>query len=174
MPPLKFNTTLEEIDDNDGITVIDLSDLDRSRYCFAFPGRTKSTPLRASEYLAKYYKLQRNAEDGEYLRSLQHHLGLKSILSSLSSAVTSLPRTQETRLKEAILTSAFTPGYNSSDSDYADSEYSDDWAPQSLDPETLAPYTQLVQLLEVYDALMQRRWKILGLEAFKPAKTITH
>ena len=55
--PLGFNTTLDQIDKNDGITVIDISDLDRFRYCFAFPD--KREPLSASAYLSLYFKLGR-------------------------------------------------------------------------------------------------------------------
>lgn len=67
--PLTFNTSPEQADNNDGITVIDISNLDRLRYCFAFPeeqeveydsdniesGYTDQRgPLKASKYLSRY------------------------------------------------------------------------------------------------------------------------
>ena len=55
--PMRFNTTLDQIDNNDGITVIDISNLDRFRYCFAFPDKRR--PLSASAYLSLYFNLRR-------------------------------------------------------------------------------------------------------------------
>ena len=55
--PMAFNTTLDQVDNNDGITVIDISNLDRFRYCFAFPDKRR--PLSASAYLSLYFKLRR-------------------------------------------------------------------------------------------------------------------
>lgn len=67
--PMPFNTSPKQTQNDDGITVIDISDLDRLRYCFAFPKRQevgydsgtdsfeyidRRGPLKASKYLSRY------------------------------------------------------------------------------------------------------------------------
>jgi len=67
--PMPFNTSPKQTQNDDGITVIDISDLDRVRYCFAFPKTQevgydpetddfeytdKRGPLKASKYLSRY------------------------------------------------------------------------------------------------------------------------
>lgn len=51
--PLAFNTTLDRIDNDDGITVIDISDPNFLRFCFTFLGGGVK-PLGASTYLWRY------------------------------------------------------------------------------------------------------------------------
>lgn len=54
---LRFNVTLDQIDNNDGITIIDISDTTDIRYCFAFPDdwpRKPLKPLSALGYLVRY------------------------------------------------------------------------------------------------------------------------
>lgn len=54
---LSFNVTLDGIDNNHGITIIDISDTKNIKYCFAFPGgwgRKGLKPQSAGGYLARY------------------------------------------------------------------------------------------------------------------------
>ena len=54
---LPFNVTLDRIDNNDGITIIDISDTKNIKYCFAFLGgwrRKGLKPRSAGGYLARY------------------------------------------------------------------------------------------------------------------------
>ncbi|KAI4267736.1 MAG: hypothetical protein L6R38_008118 [Xanthoria sp. 2 TBL-2021] len=54
---LPFNVTLDQIDNNDGITIIDLSDTKNIRYCFAFLDDWPQKPLKplsANGYLVRY------------------------------------------------------------------------------------------------------------------------
>ena len=71
--PLAFNTSLDEVDNNDGVTVVDISDADHLGYCFAFLERRQ--PLKASAYLSQYVK----AEDTETL--LQYDQVVKQLES---------------------------------------------------------------------------------------------
>ncbi|KAG7007524.1 hypothetical protein G7Y79_00009g026330 [Physcia stellaris] len=50
--PLSFNTGLEDIDNDDGITVVDVSDPYHLAYCFAEPVELR--PLTGGKYLAQY------------------------------------------------------------------------------------------------------------------------
>lgn len=62
--PLAFNTTLRQIDNNDGITVIDISNPTSLRYCFTFlDGGVR--PLQASKYLWEYEKPRQEDDDVE-------------------------------------------------------------------------------------------------------------
>lgn len=60
--PKRFNTTLREVDNNDGITVVDISDPDRLSYCFAFLAgqwgveESLSRPLSPATYLSRYIR----------------------------------------------------------------------------------------------------------------------
>ncbi len=54
---VSFNVTLDGIDNNDGITIIDISDTKSIKYCFAFLGgwgRKGLKPQSAGGYLARY------------------------------------------------------------------------------------------------------------------------
>jgi hypothetical protein len=53
--PLSIATTLDEVDNNDGITVIDISDLNAVRYCFIFL-RNPMAPITGIQYYRTYYK----------------------------------------------------------------------------------------------------------------------
>ncbi|KAL8731703.1 MAG: hypothetical protein Q9181_004214 [Wetmoreana brouardii] len=62
--PLPLNTTLDDIDSEEGITVIDISNLDQVKHCFAFLPRQSgvtwpdkvSKPLTAGRYLSRSIK----------------------------------------------------------------------------------------------------------------------
>lgn len=62
--PMAFNTLPKDVHNDDGITVIDISNLDCLRYCFTFPKTQRDgfgytdlkEPLRASKYLSRYVK----------------------------------------------------------------------------------------------------------------------
>ena len=52
---LPFNINLEQVDNNDGITVVDITDLNNPKYCFAFlEGEQCTQALTESEYLSRY------------------------------------------------------------------------------------------------------------------------
>ncbi|KAK3364307.1 hypothetical protein B0T25DRAFT_598258 [Lasiosphaeria hispida] len=53
--PLSTQTEFDQVDNDDGLTVIDISNLDAIRYCFFFLDRVM-TPLTCVEYYRKYYK----------------------------------------------------------------------------------------------------------------------
>ncbi|KAK0653124.1 hypothetical protein B0T16DRAFT_407477 [Cercophora newfieldiana] len=50
--PLSITTTLYEVDNNDGFTIIDISDLDAPRYCFI---ADPLAPITAVQYHSTYY-----------------------------------------------------------------------------------------------------------------------
>ncbi|KAL8868226.1 MAG: hypothetical protein Q9174_005127, partial [Haloplaca sp. 1 TL-2023] len=60
---LPFNVTLDEIDNNDGITVIDISDLAEIKYCFMSLDDQK--PKSASAYVARYQRKPSDDTDEE-------------------------------------------------------------------------------------------------------------
>jgi hypothetical protein len=80
---LPFNLEFNGGDNNDGITILDITDLDRSRYCFVnfieekygneAPGvpAPLMTPLSASQYLWSYYD-EKNATYIEAFGNLAH------------------------------------------------------------------------------------------------------
>jgi len=53
--PLRTATTLAEVDNNDGITVIDISNLDAIRYCFIFLSDPMA-PITGIQYYRTYYE----------------------------------------------------------------------------------------------------------------------
>jgi hypothetical protein len=71
---LSFNMTYDGGDNNNGITVLDITDLENVRYCFVdFHGMESEsevdlmTPLSATTYLRAYEEFEGNVEDFEGL-----------------------------------------------------------------------------------------------------------
>ena len=61
--PVAFNTTLDQVDNNEGLTFIDITYLDKIRYCFTFS--TKMKPCSASQYLWPHSKSRNDEEEDE-------------------------------------------------------------------------------------------------------------
>ena len=76
---LEFNISLEQIDNDDGISVIDITDLENIKYCFAFPKMMRSRvsgatllrkkPLTSGAHLRRYYDREGSKRWGRRVRS---------------------------------------------------------------------------------------------------------
>ncbi|KAG6876549.1 hypothetical protein C0992_012472 [Termitomyces sp. T32_za158] len=60
--PLNCNMGSSEGDNNDGITVVDITDPRNPAYCFAFP---KRSPLTATQYIRGYYPVPTPGEEND-------------------------------------------------------------------------------------------------------------
>lgn len=52
---LSITTDFQKVDNNDGLTMIDISNVDSIRYCFLQLGQAGMTPLTGTQYFLEYY-----------------------------------------------------------------------------------------------------------------------